>query len=110
MGRKRFDATVPKRSWAKKPIDVSFDLPNGVTISSCTVSAIEFIAPDYEGSDVSATLLVSTNATITGNVVTAVTQNGTDKVRYLVKFRATFSDGARKEKVVVLIVDNDTDD
>jgi len=110
MERKRFSAAVPKRTWAKKPIDVSFDLPSGVAISSCTVSAVEFVPPAYEGSDVSASLLVSTNATITGNVVTAVTQNGTDKMRYLVKFRAIFSDGSRKEKVVVLLVDDAADD
>lgn len=103
-------AEVPKRSWAKKPIDVSFDLPDGVTISSCSLSANELIPPDHAGSDVTATFLTSNTATITGDTVTAVTQAGTHLKRYEVVFRAIFSDGSRKERVVLVLVDDERDD
>jgi hypothetical protein len=98
-------AVVKKRSWDKKPIDVPFDLPAGVTIASCTVSATETLS----GSDVSGTLLVSTSPSPVGDTVTAVTQAGTSGLRYLVKYRVVFSDGSRKEKVVLLIVNDGQD-
>lgn len=101
---------VFKRSWDKKPIDVSYELPEGVTIESCLVSANLFVPPDHEGSNVSATLLVSTTAAINGGTVSATVQAGTDKARYLIRFRSIFSDGSQDEKVVLVIVDDDHDD
>lgn len=103
-------AVVRKRSWSKKPIDVSYELPDGVTISSCTVTANYFAVPDHEGSDVSATLLVSTTASVDEGTVSATVQAGTNKARYLCRFQTTFSDGSRDEKVVLVIVDDDQDD
>lgn len=101
---------VFKRSWDKKPIDVSYELPDGVTISSCTVSANAFVPPKWEGASTSATILVSTTGSISGGTVSATTQAGTDKTRHLVRFQTVFSDSSRDEKVVLVIVDDDRDE
>lgn len=99
-----------KHTWDERPFDVSWDLPEGVSIESCTVSANVYVPPRWEGEDVSGELLISTEASLSGGTASATTQGGTNKRRYLLRFRAVFTDSvARKEKTILLIVDDDHD-
>jgi hypothetical protein len=99
---------VFKRSWSKRPIDVTWELPAGVTVAECAVTATEFIPPKWEGEDKTLTVLVSGTAAVDGDTASAVAQGGESKRRYLLRFQAAFSDGvSRDEKVVMLIVDDD---
>jgi hypothetical protein len=100
-----------KHTWDQKPFDVSWDLPDDITITSCAVSAHVLVPPQWEGADVSGDLLISPTASFSGGTASATTKGGTNKRRYLLRFRAQFSDDvSRKEKVILLIVDDDHDD
>ena len=84
-------------------LDFADDLPEGVTISSCTVSSQLFI----DGVSSTATLFsTGTNATIDGSVCKINVTGGTSSVLHEVVFRATLSDGQILDGLARLMVDN----
>jgi hypothetical protein len=85
--------------------DFTGKLPTGASISSGTATATDL----SDNSDVSATLLVSTTASISGNVATVRLQSGTKGRKYLVLLTVVLSTGAPAdtltESLVVSVLD-----
>lgn len=94
-----FDEVFYKHSGADPiyPMDFSSELPSGETISTQTVTAI-----DSAGTTVTGTV-ISTTA-ISGGLVTAILQAGTDLQDYRVTFTANFSGGQSIIKVLLMKV------
>src|SRR4051812_28637081 len=81
-----------KASYEKLPRTVAYEdrMPDGVTLVSATVSATNL----YSGATDN-TVLSSTTATIAGTDASVFVLDGTSGYRYVVTFRAVFSDGSK---------------
>ena len=77
-------------------------LPAGRTISSCGVSAVDFVV----GTDVSATLLGSTGGGISGTITTVFIKSGPNHKIYVVAFRAILSNGETLQEDLLVVVDD----
>lgn len=78
---------------------VGFDfedkLPSGATISAGTATATDLA----DGSDVSATVLVSTTATVSGDVATVRIQAGTKGHLYHIELTVTLTTGTPADQL-----------
>lgn len=85
------------------PITVTFvgKLPDGYTLSTGTVSAVKV----SDNSDASSVVLVSTTATIAGELVSVEVQAGSTGVLYLITFELNMSPtGVVKEDIMMGII------
>lgn len=81
-------------------VDFTGKLPTGVAVSSATVAATDIEA----GTDVSATVLGSTTASVASNVASVLMKAGTDGKRYLIEFTATLDNSDILEEDIVMLV------
>jgi hypothetical protein len=99
--------TLEKQATERWGVGFDFDgkLPADATISGGTGTVLDF---DNASADVSATLLVSTTATIDGTVATRVT-GGTKGRRYLLSCTVTLSTGdpadTLTESILIQVLD-----
>lgn len=77
-------------------------LPSGVTVQSCTASAIR----TDTGADVTGTLLTTPNLTVSGTQVLFTVLAGVHGIRYKLAFAHAFSNGDTKTiKAIIDVVD-----
>lgn len=81
-------------------IDLTNRLPTAITISSCTVAAIDLTTLG----DATSTVLLSGTATVSGGKVTGVVRAGTSGRTYKVTFTATLSDSSILEEDIQMDV------
>ena len=79
--------------------DFAGKLPTGTSLASGSVAAV-----DAAGADVSATILGSTTAGISGTKGTVLVKAGTAGVRYKITFLMTLSNGDKLEEDVSMDV------
>lgn len=83
-------------------VDFTGRLPTGTALSTGTVAAID-LADD---SDVSATVLGSTTATISGTLVKVLVKAGTDGKKYKITFLITLDSGEILEEDLEMSMKN----
>lgn len=91
-----------KQPAEKRTIAIEYlnELASGVTVSSGTVAAIDLT----DNSDVSATVLTSTTATISGTQARVQTRAGTNAKNYKITFTTTLSNTDIWEDDVIMKV------
>ena len=107
MNDKLFTGTTTPPEITKQPgenypfsVDYTGQLPTGATLSSAAVTVIQIDT----GTNVTATLLASGTATISGNQAIVRLQSGTNGQAYRITFLATLSDTSILEDDVILRV------
>ena len=95
--------TFPKQPPETYTTGVDFvdKLPAGISLSSGTVAAF-----DPAGTDVSATVLANTTATISGTQALVRVLAGVHGVRYRIKFLCSLTNGDVREKDLLMSVEN----
>lgn len=86
-----------KRSYT---VDYAGRMPEGATLASCAVSAINA----YSGAAASS-VISSGTGTISGNTASVFLQAGVADQRYVITFTATLSDGSILPDYVLMIVE-----